>query len=85
MVRRYGDELGFLEDVRPKRRVGQFEDVVGSDEVKPGLVFVHGVEYRLQGKITVKVRPGGKDCTIRKGNTEKLRNWSVVFRKRHIL
>lgn len=43
-----GDELGLFEDVRPKRRVGQLEYVVRPHQMKPRLVLVHRVQYRLQ-------------------------------------
>lgn len=47
-----GNEFRFFEHIRPERRVRQLEDVVGSDQMKPWLVLVHGVEYRLrEGKI----------------------------------
>lgn len=42
-----GNEFRFLEHVRAKRGVGQLKDVVGSDQMKPRLILVHGVEYRL--------------------------------------
>lgn len=46
-----GNEFRFLEHVRAKRGVGQLEDVVGSDQMKPWLVLVHGVEYRLEERM----------------------------------
>lgn len=45
------DELGLLEDVRPKRRVRQLQDVISSHQVKSRLILVHGVQYRLQEEI----------------------------------
>lgn len=42
-----GDELGLLEHVRAEGGVGKLEDVVGSHQVEPRLVLVHGVQYRL--------------------------------------
>lgn len=42
-----GDELGLLEDVSAERGVRKLEDVVGSHQVEPRLVLVHGVQYRL--------------------------------------
>lgn len=42
-----GDELGLFEHVRAKRGVRKLEDVVGSHQVEPRLVLVHGVQYRL--------------------------------------
>ena len=44
------DELRLLEDVGPEGGVGQLEDVVGSHQVEPGLVLVHGVQDRLREK-----------------------------------
>jgi hypothetical protein len=41
------NKFGLLENIRSKGGVGQFEDVIGPDEVEPGLVFVHRVEDRL--------------------------------------
>lgn len=41
------NKFGLLKNVGSKGGVGQFEDVVGPDEVEPGLVFVHRVEDRL--------------------------------------
>ena len=43
-----GNELGLLEDVRPKGGVRQLEDVVGPHQVEPRLVLVHRVEDGLQ-------------------------------------
>ena len=43
-----GNELGLLEDVRPKGGVRQLEDVVGPHQVEPRLVLVHRVEDSLQ-------------------------------------
>ena len=48
LVGRDPDELGLLEDVRPERRVGQLQDVVGADQVKAWLVLVHGVQDCLK-------------------------------------
>ena len=48
LISRHANELGLFEDIRPEGGVGQLEDVVGPDEVEPGLVLVHGVQYSLQ-------------------------------------
>ena len=48
LISRHADELGLFEDVRPEGGVGQLEDVVGADQVEPGLVLVHGVQDGLQ-------------------------------------
>ncbi len=42
------NELGLLEDVRPKGGVRQLENVVGPHQVEPRLVLVHRVEDGLQ-------------------------------------
>ena len=48
LISRHADELGLFEDVRPEGGVGQLEDVVGADQVEPGLILVHGVQDGLQ-------------------------------------
>ena len=48
LIGRDGDKLCLLEDVGPEGGVGQLEDVVGPDQVEPGLVLVHRVEYGLE-------------------------------------
>lgn len=48
LVGGHGDEFRLLENVTPERRVRKFQDVVGSYEVKPRLILVHRVQYRLQ-------------------------------------
>lgn len=53
------DEFGFGEQVCPKCTIRKFQDVIGSDDVKPGLVFVHRVQYSLQGQ--------GGETHIKKG------------------
>lgn len=42
------DKLRLLENVTPERRVGKLQDVVGPHQVKPRLVLVHRVQYRLK-------------------------------------
>ena len=42
-----GDELGFFEDVRPKSGIRQFQNVVCTDKMEPGLVLVHRIENGL--------------------------------------
>lgn len=49
LVCRHSDEFGLREQVRPKCTIGKFQDVIGSHNVEPGLVFVHGVQYSLRG------------------------------------
>lgn len=61
LVGRHSDEFGFGEQVRPKCTVWKFQDVIGSHDMKSGLVFVHGVQYSLQG------RGGGRRDTQQKG------------------
>lgn len=41
-------EIRLRENVRPKCAVVQFVHVVGSGDVEPWLIFVHGVENCLQ-------------------------------------
>lgn len=38
-----GYEIRFWKHVCPESTVGQLQDVVGSNNMKPGLVFVHRV------------------------------------------
>lgn len=38
-----GYEICFWKHIRPERTVGQLQYVVGPDNMKPGLVFVHRV------------------------------------------
>ena len=45
-----GDEVGLGEHVGAEGAVGQLEDVVGPDDVEPGLVLVHGVQDGLGGR-----------------------------------
>lgn len=47
LIGRHGDEFRLLENVTPERRVRKFQDVIGSHEVKPRLILVHRVQYRL--------------------------------------
>jgi len=47
LVRGDGYELRFTEDVRTKRTVRQVDDVGGANEMKPRLVLLHRVQYRL--------------------------------------
>lgn len=48
LIGRHGDEFRLLENVTPERRIRKFQDVIGSHEVKPRLILVHRVQYRLQ-------------------------------------
>lgn len=41
-------ELGLREDVGPEGAAGELQHVVGLDDVKSGLVSVHGVQDGLQ-------------------------------------
>lgn len=41
------DEVSLREHVSPERAVGELQDVVGPHDMKPGLVFVHGIKNRL--------------------------------------
>ena len=41
------DELGFFEDIRPKSGIWQFQNVVCTDKMEPGLVLVHRIENGL--------------------------------------
>lgn len=50
LVCRHSDEFSFGEQVCPKCTIRKFQDVIGSHNVEPGLVFVHGVQYSLQGQ-----------------------------------
>ncbi len=43
LVGRDSNEIRLREHVGPERAVGQLQYVVGSHDVKPGLVFVHGI------------------------------------------
>lgn len=47
LVGSHSYEFRFLENITPERGVWELEDVVGPDEMKPRLVFVHGIQYRL--------------------------------------
>lgn len=42
------DEVSLGKDVGPEGTVWKFQNVVGSHDMKPGLVFVHGVQNRLK-------------------------------------
>lgn len=42
------DEFRLLENVTPERGVGKLQDVVGPHQVKPWLILVHRVQYRLE-------------------------------------
>lgn len=44
----YGNEFGFLEHVCTERGVGQFQNVVGSYQMKTWLIFVHRIQYGLK-------------------------------------
>ena len=55
LVGRDSDELGFLEDVSPERRVRQLQDVVGANQVKARLVLVHRVQDRLKTKLLLLI------------------------------
>jgi len=44
----HSHEIGLRENVGPERTVGEFEDIVGPDDVEAGLVLVHGVQDGLQ-------------------------------------
>ena len=48
----------YLEDISPEGGVGQLEDVVGSDQVKPRLVLVHRVDNGLGGQSGLKENIG---------------------------
>lgn len=48
LIGRHGDEFRLLENVTPERRIRKFQDIIGSHEVKPRLILVHRVQYRLQ-------------------------------------
>ncbi len=43
-------KAGLLEHVCPEGTVRKLQDVIGLDEVKARLVFVHGVQDRLESK-----------------------------------
>ena len=47
LISRHADELGLFEDIGSEGGVRQLKNVVGSHQVKPRLIFVHGVQYRL--------------------------------------
>lgn len=48
LIGRHGDEFRLLENVTPERRIRKLQDIVSSHEVKPRLILVHRVQYRLQ-------------------------------------
>lgn len=48
LIGRHGDEFRLFENVTPEGRVRKLQDVIGSHEVKPRLILVHRVQYRLQ-------------------------------------
>lgn len=50
LVSRHRNELGLFKHVRPERRIRQLQDIVGPHQVKPGLVFVHRIQDRLELK-----------------------------------
>ena len=50
------DELGLFEDEGTKSAVGNLEDVVCSNQMEARLIFMHGVQDRLQQSIQFKVR-----------------------------
>lgn len=47
LIGRHGDEFRLLENITPEGRIGKFQDVIGSHEMKPRLILVHRVQYRL--------------------------------------
>jgi hypothetical protein len=48
LIGSYSNEIRFWENVSPERAIGQFENVVGSHDVKSGLIFVHGIQDGLE-------------------------------------
>ena len=48
LIGSHSDKFRFLEDVTSKRGIREFDYVVGPNEMKPWLVFVHGIQYRLK-------------------------------------
>lgn len=46
LISRHANELGLFEDIGPEGGVRQLKDVVGPDQVKSWLIFVHRVQYR---------------------------------------
>lgn len=48
LIGSHGNEIRFRKNIRPEGAVRELENVVGSHDVKPRLIFVHGVEYGLQ-------------------------------------
>ena len=49
------DELGLREDAGFKGAVGKLLDVIRLHHVKPRLIFVHGIENRLQKKANLSL------------------------------
>ena len=70
LIRSHGNEIRFRENIRPEGAVRELENVVGAHNVKPRLVFVHGVQNGLQHT----TRKEGK-----KKNNNKKKNISVLF------
>lgn len=50
LVGRDGQELRLREDAAFKGAVGELQDVIRLHDVKPWLIFVHGIENCLQKK-----------------------------------
>ena len=59
------DELALLEHVRPEGGVGKLHDITGSDKVEAGLVLVHRIQNRLEGKKRDKRRMRYSDFLYR--------------------
>jgi len=55
LVGSYGDKFSFFKNVGTEGWVGKFQNIVGADEVKPGLVLVHWIQDRLEKKKHEKI------------------------------
>ena len=47
LVSSHSNEAGFLEDIRSEGGIWQLQNIVRPYQVKPRLVLVHRVQYRL--------------------------------------
>lgn len=47
LVGSHGNEFRFREQVCAKCTIRQLQNIIGSDDVEPGLVLMHRVEYGL--------------------------------------
>lgn len=48
LISSHGNEIRFGENISPEGTVRELENIVGPHNVKPRLIFVHGVKYGLQ-------------------------------------